>query len=111
MKTIIFTIKNHAFFFALLFLTACQSNELTQEELEIQNNADSEVAAILFEYELDNHASYNVHKDGSVIIKFDPTVSENTYTSIVDKLRNIPQIKGVYATQGDRQVCPINSIR
>ncbi len=72
--------------FVMTTLTACQSNELTVEEIAIQNAADAEVAAVLFEYEMDNHASYNVHKDGSVIIKFDKSVSSQAYTSIVDIL-------------------------
>lgn len=95
----------------VLMLCACQSNELTQEEIEIQNKADSEVAALLFDYELDKHASYNVHKDGSVIIKFDRKVSKETYTSIVEKLRDSSAIKSIYATQGGQEVCPLNSIR
>ena len=94
-----------------LLLAACQSNELSPEEIALQNAADSEVATLLFEHELDNHASYNVHKDGSVIIKLDKTVSSDAYTKAVDELRNKPEIKSVYAEQGGRQVCPLKSIR
>jgi len=98
-------------FSMILLLTACQSNALTAEEVATQNAADAEVAAILFEHELDNHASYNVHKDGSVVIKFDQSVQSKTYTSVVDNLRAIDKIKSVYAEQSGQQVCPLKAIR
>lgn len=96
---------------ALVNLTACQSNELTEEEIVIQNAADSEVASLLFAKELDNHASYNIHKDGSVVIKFDRSVSSEKYTHVVDILRASDKIKSVYAEQSGHQVCPLNAIR
>ena len=95
----------------LLILPACQSNELTAEEIAIQNAADAQMSAALFDYDLDNHASYNVHPDGSVIIRFDRSVTMNDYTSIVDALRAMPEINDVYATQGGIQVCPLTSIQ
>lgn len=95
----------------LLLLSACQSNELTPQELAIQNAADAKTAATLFDYELDNHASYNVHNDGSVIIKFDKSVTMHDYTAVVDSLRASPEIQSVYATQGGRQVCPLKAIQ
>ena len=95
----------------LAVLSACQSNELTQEEIALQSAADAKIASTLFDYELDNHASYNVHNDGSVVIKFDKSVSTNDYTSVVDVLRTTPEINSVYATQGGRQVCPLKSIQ
>jgi hypothetical protein len=98
-------------FMLIIFLSGCQSNELTEEEIRIQGLADSEVAAILFDSGLDNHASYNVHKDGGVVIKFDQSVSEKDYTAVVEALRGTQAIKSVYATQGGRQVCPLKSIR
>jgi len=107
----LFSFKLYLLLSCFILLTACQSNELTQKEVEIQNKADSEVASLLFEYELDKHASYNVHKDGSVVIKFDYKVSKETYTSIVEQLRDSSEIKSIYATQGGQQVCPLNSIR
>lgn len=97
--------------YILITLTACQSNELTPEEIAIQNAADAEVAAVLFDYELDNHASYNIHKDGSVVIKFDHSVKSQIYTSVVDNLRAIPEIKSVYAEQSGQQVCPLQPAR
>jgi len=84
----------------LAVLSACQSNELTQEEIALQSAADAKIANTLFDYELDNHASYNVHKNGSVVIKFDKSVTTNDYTSVVDVLRTTPEINSVYATQG-----------
>ena len=103
-----------AFLFIFLFitiLTACQSNELSPQEIAIQNAADAEVAAVLFEKDLDNHASYNVHKDGSVVIKFDRSVSSERYTDVVDTLRATAEINSVYAEQSGHQVCPLKSIR
>ena len=97
--------------FIMTTLTACQSNELTAEEIASQNAADAEVAAVLFEYEMDNHASYNIHKDGSVIIKFDKSVSSQAYTLVVDILRSKKEISDVYATQSGYEVCPIKSIQ
>jgi len=94
-----------------IILSACQSNEFTPEEIARQNAADADVSTILFAHELDNHASYNVHKDGSVVIKFDQSVNSPTYTSVVDELRATPTIKSVYAEQSGRQVCPLRSIR
>ncbi len=111
MKTKLMSFKLYLPLFCFILLAACQSNELTQEEIEIQDKADTEVASLLFEYELDKHASYNVHTDGSVIIKFDRKVSKENYTSIVEQLRESSEIKSIYATQGGKQVCPLNSIR
>ena len=111
MKIKLFSFKLYVLFICFIFLTACQSNELTQEEIETQNKADLEVASLLFEYELDKLASYNVHKDGSVIIKFDREVSNEIYTLIVEQLRDSSEITSIYATQGGQEVCPLNSIR
>ena len=97
--------------FSVFLLSACQSNELSPEEIALQNAADSQVASLLFDKELDNHASYNVHKDGSVIIKFDRSVSSDRYTEVVEALRSNDEIKGVYAEQSGHQVCPLKSIR
>ena len=95
----------------ILLLTACQSNVLSPEEIALQDAADERVSSLLFEHNLDNHASYNVHKDGSVIIRFDRSVSAESYTDMVQKLRAVPEISSVYAEQGGQQVCPLNSIR
>lgn len=97
--------------FVITTLTACQSNELTAEEIASQNAADAEVAAVLFDNEMDNYASYNVHKDGSVIIKFDKSVPSQAYTSVVDILRSKKEINDVFATQSGYEVCPIKSFQ
>jgi len=92
--------------FAALTLVACNTAQsLTQEEMAIQNAADEQVALTLFERDLDNSASYNVHKDGFVVIKFKQSVPERDYTAAVDKLRSNPSISGVRAEQGGREVC------
>ena len=90
----------------LLLLTACvDENTLTSDEIKTQNKVDSIVAGTLFEHELDTLASYNVRKDGFLVIKFDKSVKQDKYTRIVDQLRSNPDISGVRAEQGGREVC------
>ncbi len=88
-----------------LLLGGCQNNVLTKNELATQNRADTEVARLLFDHELDENASYNVHKNGFVVIKFDRSVSPASYTRVVTALRKNPRIKGVRAEQSGREVC------
>jgi len=89
-------------------LLGCTSNNLvTQEQIKTQNAADSEVAVALFERDLTERASYNVHKDGFVVIKFDRSVDSAVYTEVVQALRDNPLIKGVRAEQAGREVCPL----
>ena len=96
----------------LSLLSGCAGQEtLTQEEIEIQNRADAAVSSLLFEQELDQVASYNARKDGFVVIKFAKSVPSLTYTQIVDKLRASPDIRGVRAEQGGREVCKMTGYR
>ena len=91
-----------------LSLAGCvDSNSLTQRELENQNRADAIVSGTLFEHELDSAASYNVRKNGFVVIKFDESVSGKKYTEAVNLLRSNPGIEGVRAEQSGREVCPL----
>lgn len=95
-----------------LLLAGCVGNDsLTREEMGIQNRADAVVSQLLFERELDTTASYNVHKDGFVVIKFDASVPPARYTEIVDTLRASPDIRGVRAEQSGREVCPLQPFR
>ena len=95
--------------FSFLFFAGCaDQNSLTQEEIQIQSKADAVVSGVLFEKELDEKASYNVHKDGFVVIKFDKSVSSKKYTEIVNYLRSSSEINGVRAEQSGREVCPIS---
>jgi len=56
---------------ALWVLSGCVgSNEVTQEQLQIMDRADQAVSGALFEAEVDASTSYNVHKDGFVVIRF-----------------------------------------
>jgi hypothetical protein len=94
--------------FCVTLLAACASdNVLTQEEIKIQNAADEQVARILFDNDLTTTASYNVHKDGSVVIKFDESVAFDTYNEVVKTLRDNQQISRVRAEQGGKEVCPL----
>jgi len=93
---------------ALIMLFACVNQEsLTPEEIKIQNRADAVVSNLLFENDLDEKASYNVHKDGFLVVKFADTVPSKQYTDIVNTLRSHPDINGVRAEQSGREVCPI----
>jgi hypothetical protein len=103
------TIHNIILLFGLVILLAgCSSpNVLSEEEIEAQNAASEAVTSLLFENELDTLASYNVRKDGLVVIKFHESVKEDTYTDIVAKLRKTAGIRKVYAEQGGKEVCSI----
>ena len=89
-------------------VTGCvDNNVVTKAEIETQNRADAVVSGLLFEKSLDNSASYKIRKDGFVVIKFDESVSEHTYSEIVNSLRTSPEITGVRAEQSGREVCPL----
>ena len=89
-------------------LLGCASNNVvTQEQIETQNAADREVAAALFERDLTVRASYNVHNDGFVVIKFGHSVAPKAYTEVVQALRDNRLIKGVRAEQEGREVCSL----
>jgi hypothetical protein len=90
-----------------LGLAGCASDQVvTPEQIALQNKVDSIVALELFSRKLDEHASYNVHTDGFVAIKFDESVTFQAYTDLVEWLRGRPEIKGVRATQMGVEVCP-----
>ena len=90
----------------LSFLAGCASDQvISHEEMRVQDAAATEVANVLFEKEMDNLASYNVRRDGYVVIKFDQSVTFAQYNDIVETLRGKKTISGVYAEQGGKQVC------
>ena len=90
----------------LMLLVGCVSdNALTQSEVENQNKAADVVSSILFEKDLDDSASYNIRKDGYVVIIFDDKVSDTKYTDVVSLLRSNNDIKGVRAEQFGVEVC------
>ena len=101
---------NKAVFYTILLLliSSCSTeNELTAKEVVIQNKADITVAEILFDNELNMSASYNIRKNGDVIIKFDNSVSQKDYTKIVNILRSSSDINRVQAEQNGGNVCPL----
>ncbi|MGV6826915.1 MAG: hypothetical protein ACWA5Q_08055 [bacterium] len=102
---------NHTFIvicLALTLLAACvDQNTVTPKQIEMQNKADAVVSSLLFERGLDDHASYNIRKDGTVVIKFDRSVFDSTYTQVVAELRGHPDINTVYAEQMGKEVCPL----
>lgn len=92
----------------MLLLTACNSETLVSEqERQTQNAADTTVAHLLFEQGLSETASYNVHGDGLVVIKFDRSVTEPVYRDIVERLRADPAIDAVRAEQAGKEICPL----
>ena len=92
----------------IILLGGCSSqNVLTEQEIKTQNEADSAVAELLFEKELDVTASYNVRKSGFVVIRFDKSISKKTYTDVVNTLRSNKKIPGVQAEQEGVEICPL----
>jgi hypothetical protein len=89
-------------------LSGCTAdNVLTKEEIENQNKSSEIVTGVLFNNDLDETASYNIRKDGYVVILFDSSVPENKYTEAVNQLRSSPGIPGVWAEQSGVEVCPL----
>jgi hypothetical protein len=97
------------FFLSILLIhQGCATDSaLTSEERSRQQAADYAVATILFENDLGGNASYNVHKDGAVVIKFDESVSFVDYNLVVNEMRANPSISSVRAMQSGREVCPL----
>jgi uncharacterized lipoprotein len=61
----------------LLLLTGCATdNEVSQQEIAIQNKASEIVSGVLFDNDLDTLASYNIRKSGFVVIIFDESVAD-----------------------------------
>lgn len=82
-------------------------NVLTETEVINQNNSSQVVTDVLFENDVDEMASYNIRKDGYVVIQFDSSVSEQKYTKVVNQLRVNKIITGVLAEQSGVEVCPL----
>ena len=80
---------------------------MTEEELKLQNAADYEVARILFDKDMSASASYKVHKNGTVVIIFEESVTYARYNDVVKTLRSSKVIKGVRAEQEGHEVCPL----
>ncbi len=90
------------------YLSGCTpANTITKEEINNQNIASQIVTEVLFENDADENDSYNIRKDGYVVIQFDSSVSEIKYTKVVDQLRSNRMITGVWAEQSDVEVCPL----
>ena len=70
-----------------------------------QTKADAVVSGLLFENDMNAHASYNIRKDGFVVIKFDDSIASKDYTRVVESLRSSDELSGVRAEQGGREVC------
>ena len=101
-------IKTISTSFLLLLLVGCVSDKiLTQDEIEKQNKAAEVVSGILFENDLSDSSSYNIRKDGYVVIIFDDSVSDKKYTEVVQLLRSNADIKGVRAEQYGVEVCAL----
>ena len=94
--------------FVLTVLSACADPDiLTKKERMIQSKADNTVSTVLFDHDMSETASYNIRRDGSVAIKFEESVTEKKYTKVVNLLRSIPSLNGVYAEQSGAEVCGV----
>jgi hypothetical protein len=90
----------------------CTSQQsLSKEEQANQSRVDSLVSSVLFDNELDEEASYNIHRDGYIVIKFAESVPFAKYNHVVDVLRSNKTIKGLRAEQSGKEVCPIKTLR
>lgn len=97
---------------ALILVVACVDHDtLTTEQRETQSRVDAVVSSILFEHELDEEASYRVRRDGFLVVKFARSVPVDSYTKVVEILRSSPEINGVRAEQGGREVCKLTGYR
>ena len=90
---------------ATLLLGCAADDVLTKKEIAIQGKADAVVANVLFDNDLNEKASYNVSKTGSVTIKFSESVKEKDYTKVVNLLRTNTAVDGVFAEQSGQEVC------
>ena len=91
---------------SLSLLTACgETNVLTKKEIAIQSKADAYVSGVLFDNDMSERASYKVKQDGTVVIKFEESVSPKQYTNVVNLLRSNKAIDTVYAEQSGNAVC------
>lgn len=91
----------------MILLSSCAGrNVLTEDEVILQQKATNALTSILFEYELDENASFEVMKNGFVNLRIQGFVSVKTYTKAIEELRAHKDIDGVFATQGGVEVCP-----
>ncbi len=95
-------------YLVLLLLGGCtaQTQVVSKSEIKTQNQADAVVSQVLFDHDLSTQASYNVRKNGMVVIRFEESVPAKTYTEVVELLRANPAVHGVQAEQGGMEVCP-----
>jgi len=97
-----------ACFLSAFFLLACSAqNVISEKQMRVQNAADTVVAELLFDKELEKTASYHVRKNGFVALHFDKSVADKVYTEVVESLRANPAISGVYAEQEGNEVCAL----
>ena len=97
---------------SVLFLSGCVStSEVSPEELQRIEAADLAVSGVLFDAEVDAATSYNVHRDGFVVIRFAAEVEPRVYREVVAQLRADARITGVRAEQGGREVCILKQSR
>lgn len=95
-----------AFMVAVISIVGCSSsNVVTQEQMALENKVDSAINDILFKNDMEALASYSIHKNGKVNIKFAESVKYRQYKKVVDELRAHPDIPGVRAEQAGMEVC------
>lgn len=100
-------IKGLMLLIALTSVGCTPENTISEQERTLQNTVDAEVAGTLFEADLTQQASYKVHKNGLVVIKFSQSVRPEVYTRVVQSLRANTKIPAVRAEQAGLEICPL----
>ncbi len=93
---------------ATLILSSCSSTqEISAEESKRQYEIDTTISGILFEYDVADATSYKIRRNGHVILNFSSSVNDETYTAVVNSLRQSSNINGVSASQDGVSICTL----
>ena len=104
-------IRTLGIFFITVLLANCSTggNEVSKEEMLLQEKATNALTEILFDHGLDEKSSFEVKKDGFVNLRIQGLVAIKTYTKAIKALREHKDIKGVHAKKGGVEVCPLTT--
>jgi YbbR domain-containing protein len=104
-------IRTLGLFFITLLFASCSTNtnEVSKEEMLLQEKATNALTEILFDHELDEKSSFEVKEDGFVNLRIQGLVAIKTYTKAIKALRAHKDIKGVHAKKGGVEVCPLTT--
>ncbi len=68
--------------------------------------SENALTAILFDENMEN-VSYSLRSNGYVDILFGPSVPDDVYSRILNRLQTHPDIPGVLAGKGKGDYCPV----